>query len=331
MLLAGDIGGTKTVLALFATQEDVDDIERHAISERTFPSAQYQSLETIVEEFLSDCAEPVSSASFGVAGPVVGGVARITNLPWVIDAGAISAQFGFPVHLLNDLEAIATAVPHLESTDVITLHEGEPAPRGAIGVVAPGTGLGEGFLVWNGTRYEAHPSEGGHTAFGPTTAEQLELLNYWLPRMGHVSYERVCSGLGMPNIYTFLRDTGRYDEPDWLRAMMEEATDVTPVIVRAAVNSEADICVATLEMFMEILGDEAGNLALTILATGGIYLGGGIPPRILAQLQKGPFLKFFFDKGRFSDMMQRIPVHVIYNPKAALYGAAYDALLLSHG
>lgn len=331
MLLAGDIGGTKTVLALFEIQKQVDDIVRHPVSERTFPSAQYQSLETIIEEFLRDNPMKVSSASFGVAGPVVGNNARVTNLPWVIDAGAIGAQFGFPVNLLNDLEAVATAVPHLEATDLITLQEGEPAAQGAIGVVAPGTGLGEGFLVWQGTRYQAHPSEGGHTAFGPTTPLQLELLNYWLPRMGHVSYERVCSGLGMPNIYIFLRESGHYEEPAWLRALLDDALDPTPVIVKAATNSEAPICAATLEIFMEILGDEAGNMALMVLATGGVYLGGGILPRILPQLQKGPFLKFFRDKGRFSAIMERIPVNVIYNSKAGLYGAAYDALQLSHG
>jgi glucokinase len=151
-----------------------------------------------------------------------------------------------------------------------------------------------------------------------------------MPRMSHVSYERVCSGIGIPNIYTFLRETGRYDEPAWLREQMAEATDLTPVIVKAAVTGEAEICAATLELFMEILGDQAGNLALTVLATGGIYLGGGIPGRILPQLQKGLFMKFFKDKGRFSEMMSRIPVHIIYNPKAALYGTAYDALAISN-
>ena len=155
------------------------------------------------------------------------------------------------------------------------------------------------------------------------------MLNYWLPRMGHVSYERLCSGLGIPNVYSFLRQTGRFEEPQWLRDALAEAADLTPVIVRAAVSREADICVATLELFMEILGDQAGNLALTVLATGGMYLGGGIPGRILPQLQQGPFMKFFHDKGRFSEMMGRIPVHVIYNPRAALYGTAYDALSLS--
>lgn len=330
MLLAGDIGGTKTVLALFDVDEGASLITRHPVMERTFPSQQYQSLELIIEEFLREGEHHVSAGSFGVAGPVVGDRAQVTNLPWVIEAGAMRARFGFDIHLLNDLEALATAVPYLEGTDLITLNEGERVERGAIGVIAPGTGLGEAFLVWTGDRYQSYPSEGGHCAFGPTTPLQLEMLNYWLPRMGHVSYERVCSGIGIPNIYTFLRETGRHVEPDWLREQMADATDLTPVIVRAAVAGEAEICSATLELFMEILGDQAGNLALTVLATGGVYLGGGIPGRILPQLQKGPFMKFFQDKGRFSQMMGRVPVHIIFNPKAALYGTAYDALAISH-
>ncbi len=331
MLLAGDIGGTKTVLALFDVATDANFIARHPIIERTFPSQQYQSLELIIDEFLRDGDYSISAGSFGVAGPVVGHRAQVTNLPWVIEAGAMRQQFGFRIHLLNDLEALATAVPHLEGTDLITLNEGRRVERGAIGVIAPGTGLGEAFLVWSGDHYQAHPSEGGHCAFGPTTPLQLEMLNYWLPRMGHVSYERVCSGIGIPNIYTFLRETKRYPEPEWLREQIAEATDLTPVIARAAMAGEAEICSATLQLFMEILGDQAGNLALTVLATGGIYLGGGIPGRILPQLQKGPFMEFFQDKGRFSEMMSRVPVHVIYNSKAALYGTAYDALSLSPG
>jgi len=331
MLLAGDIGGTKTVLALFDVDE-ANSLARHPLMERTFPSQQYQSLELIIEEFLRECDHSISAGSFGVAGPVMGNSAQVTNLPWVIDAGDMRERFGFNVHLLNDLEALATAVPFLEATDLITLSEGTPVKHGAIGVIAPGTGLGEGFLVWNrpAGKYESYPSEGGHCAFGPTTPLQLEMLNYWLPRMGHVSYERVCSGIGIPNIYTFLRETGRHPEPDWLRDQLDDAADPTPIIVKAAVAGEAEICAATLELFMEILGDQAGNLALTVLATGGIYLGGGIPGRILPQLQKGPFMKFFQDKGRFSEMMSRIPVHIIYNPKAALYGTAYDALAISH-
>jgi glucokinase len=332
MLLAGDICGTKTVLALFNAEEGPSLITRHPVLERTFPSQQYHSLELIIEEFLHDCDHGISAGSFGVAGPVVGDRAQVTNLPWIIEAEAMRDRFGFRIHLLNDLEALATAVPYLQGMDLITLNEGQGIVHGAIGVIAPGTGLGEAFLVWQRDRqcYESYPSEGGHCAFGPTTPLQLEMLNFWMPRMAHVSYERVCSGIGIPNIYTFLRETGRYDEPPWLRDQLAEAPDLTPVIVRAAVAGEAEICAATLELFMEILGDQAGNLALTVLATGGIYLGGGIPVRILPQLQKGPFMKFFQDKGRFSEMMSRIPVHIIYNPKAALYGTAYDALAITN-
>ncbi len=327
MLLAGDIGGTKTVLALFAVQDDEpSEIDRRPALEHTFPSRQYKSLETIVEQFLRESGEHISAASFGVAGPVVGTRAQVTNLPWVIDADVLQEQLQCPVHLLNDLQAVAAAVPHLKDADLFTLNVGEPVPGAAMAVIAPGTGLGEAFLVWDGQRYIASPSEGGHKAFGPMTHAQLELLNYWLPRMGHVSYERVCSGKGIPNIYTYLRDTDQYPEPDWLREELEGAADQTPIIARAAVTNEAPICVATLEMFMEILGNEAANLALTVLATGGVYIGGGIPPRILPQLQKGPFMKFFCDKGRFSKLMEQIPVHVIANPKTGLYGTAYSAL-----
>lgn len=327
MLLAGDIGGTKTVLALFAVQDDEpSEIDRRPILERTYPSTQYKSLETMVETFLAESGEKVTAASFGVAGPVVGTRAQVTNLPWVIDAEVIQEQFQFPVHLLNDLQAVAAAVPYLKDADLFTLNVGEPVPGAAMAVIAPGTGLGEAFLVWDGRQYLASPSEGGHKAFGPMTAEQLEMLNYWLPRMGHVSYERVCSGIGIPNIYTFLRETGRYPEPEWLREELSGAADQTPIIARAAMTNEAPIGVATLEMFMEILGNEAANLALTVLATGGVYIGGGIPPRILPQLQKGPFMKYFCDKGRFSSLMSKIPVHVIANAKTGLYGTAYSAL-----
>jgi glucokinase len=244
----------------------------------------------------------------------------------VIDAQVIQEQFQFQVHLLNDLQAVAAAVPHLKDADLFTLNAGEAVPGAALAVIAPGTGLGEAFLVWDGRRYLASPSEGGHRAFGPMTQEQLELLNYWMPRMGHVSYERFCSGIGIPNIYAYLRDSGRYPEPEWLREELSGAADQTPIIGRAAITNEAPICVATLEMFMEILGNEAANLALTVLATGGVYIGGGIPPRILPQLQKGPFIKYFCATGRFSSLMAKIPVHVIANPMTGLYGTAYSAL-----
>lgn len=329
MLLAGDIGGTKTVLALISEEKGA----RQPVHEARFPSDDYDSLEAIVAEFLETTKTTVTRASFGVAGPVVEGRAQITNLPWMIDAAVMRQQFDIPaVRLLNDLEAIATAVPHLESSDLITLNEGIRKPQGAIGIVAPGTGLGEAFLVWNGRSYEAHPSEGGHTAFGPTSDEQIELLKYMRRRYHHVSYERLCSGVGIPNIYTYFRDSGRYYEPQWLKTELETAEDATPVIVNAAIERKADICVATLDLFMEVLGDEAGNMTLTVLATGGLYLGGGIPPRILPQLKASNFLQAFRNKGRFSDMMAQVPIYVITNAQAGLYGAIYAGMeVMAHG
>lgn len=322
MLLVGDIGGTKTVLALF---------ELHSLHtplvEATFPSGDHSSLEEIIAAFLANNPADIQFASFGVAGPVVNGRARITNLPWVIDSAVIGQTFHIPqVHLLNDLEAVASAVPHLRPDDLATLNEGVAIPHSPIGVIAPGTGLGEGFLVWTGHHYRAVPSEGGHTSFGPTNERQVELLNYLLPRLGRVSYERVCSGIGIPNLYNFLRDTGLYPEPAWLKAEIAAADDPTPVIMNTAVSGKAPICQATLNLFVEILGDEAGNLALKVMATGGIYLGGGIPPRILPHLQSPTFLLAFTNKGRFSELLSRIPVHVIRNSKVALLGAAYGGM-----
>jgi glucokinase len=324
MLLAGDIGGTKTVLAVF--EEDATDFDHKPLFEAVFPSSQFDSLEAIVQEFLQDRSAKLSGACFGVAGPVVDQRAEVTNLDWIIDARAIGETLGVNTHLLNDLESIANAVPYLESEDLFVLNEGDPSPEGAIGVIAPGTGLGEAFLVWAGQHYESYPSEGGHAAFAPTSPRQIDLLMYWLKRMDHVSYERLCSGLGIPNIYRYLSDSGDYEEPEWLRKALVEAADPTPLIVSAAVEETAEICVQTLDLFMEILGGEAANLALKVLATGGVYIGGGIPPRILPQLESSQFMDVFCSKGRFSEMMATLPVYVIRNPKVALYGAAYEAL-----
>jgi glucokinase len=290
----------------------------------TFQNRNYDSLETIIYDFMRDNPKAITSASFGVAGPVVKGRANITNLPWVIDQEAIQKAFDFPkVHLLNDLESIASAVPHLTSEDLVTLNEGTVEPEGAIAVIAPGTGLGEAFLVWNGTKYQAHPSEGGHVSFGPTNPDQVNLLVHMLEKFGHVSVERVCSGSGIPNIYACVKDHARFPEPEWLQKELAEAIDPTPVIVEGAIAHKTPICVATVELFLDILADEASNMALKVLSTGGVYLGGGIPPRILSELQKPRFMEVFSSKGRFSDLMNQMPVHVIRNPKTALYGAAY--------
>ena len=321
MLLAGDVGGTKTNLAVFSSEADW----RAPVAEATFPSAQYPSLEAVVQEFLQQHNFSVDHASFGVAGPVVAGSATITNLPWMMSEKHLQQELDIPsVRLLNDLDAIAHVIPFLEPQDLHTLNEGQPISKGAIAVIAPGTGLGEGFLTWDGSRYRAHTSEGGHADFAPTNAFQIELLRYLLARFPHVSFERVCSGKGVPNIYSYLKDTGYAEEPQWLAEQLAAAQDRTPIIVNNALDKEnaTKLCAGTLNTFVSILGAEAGNLALKVLATGGVYLGGGIPPRILSYLEGERFMQAFTHKGRLTEMLVRMPVHVILNPKSALLGAA---------
>lgn len=322
MLLIGDIGGTKTILAVYSP----DAGPHHPVIEATFPSGNYSSLEAILRAFKAQVKQPVERAYFGVAGPVVNGRATITNLPWVIEEKHIADEFGLTsARLLNDLEALASAIPYLKPDDLFTLNHGQAEPHGSIGVIAPGTGLGEGYMTWDGTAYRAHPSEGGHTNFGPTDQLEVDLLRYLQQRFGsHVSYERVCSGIGIPNIYAFLTESGHFEEPAWLAEKLAQADDPTPVIVTAALDKErpCDLGTKTLEMFVSILGSEAGNLALKVLATGGIYLGGGIPPRIVPALQAPVFLESFQNKGRFAELLSRVPLHVILNRKVGLIGAA---------
>lgn len=325
MLLAGDIGGTKTNLAVVDPGQGVGEI----VTEATFPSGRYPSLESIVQQFLNQTGLKVQRASFGVAGPVLGGRATITNLPWVIDEYNLQRAFNLEaVYLLNDLVSIAYAVPHLEPQDLHVLNEGRPEPGGAIAVLAPGTGLGEAFLTWESTRYSAHPSEGGHADFAPTNKTEIKLLRYLHERFDHVSYERICSGMGLPNIYNFYKETERYEEPAWLAEQLAAAADPTPVIVQAALNTErpCPLCQATLETFVSVLGAEAGNLALKVLSTGGVYLAGGIPPRILPALEGETFMRAFLRKGRLSHLLAPMPVNVVLNPKAALLGAIHYGL-----
>lgn len=322
--LAGDIGGTKTNLAVFT----VEDGPLAPIYEKKFASSSYAGLDAIINEFLAETDIQVKRACFGVAGPVVAGRAAITNLPWVIDAEQLQSSCGLKlVHLINDLAATASAVPYLASDDLHTLNSGNAVSNGAIAVIAPGTGLGEAFLTWNGSAYSAHPSEGGHSDFAPGNEMELDLLRYLQGRYDHVSYEHICSGLGLPNIFDFLNEKETYPEPQWLAEQLRQG-DPVPVIVNAALDADKNckICSATLDIFVSVLGAEAGNLALKVLATGGVYLGGGIPPRILKVLQNGSFMRAFRSKGRLSETLAGMPVHVIMNPKAALLGAAYFVL-----
>jgi glucokinase len=322
MLLAGDIGGTKTVLGIFSTEFG----PRRAVAEKAYPSADHDSLEEIALAFLRECGAPVEAAVFGVAGPVIEGRAEITNLPWVMEEAHLARTLGVrSARLINDLDAIANAVPHLAAEDIFTLIPGEPVPGGAIAVIAPGTGLGEGFLTWDGNRYRSHPSEGGHASFAPSDELEVGLLTYLMAKLGHVSFERVCSGIGIPNIYEYLKVSGAGEEPAWLAEQLAHAIDPTPVIVSAGLDPvrRCDLCELTLDTFVSILGSEAGNLALKVLATGGVFVGGGIPPRILPRLTRGGrFATAFRDKGRFSDVLEQVPVSVIMHPRAALIGAA---------
>lgn len=323
--LAGDIGATKTVLALVTTAGGV----RQPVLTRTFQSADYPSLEVILDEFLGGSSAVVQRATFGVAGPVIDQRVQITNRLWGVDARSVAAHLGdLPVHLLNDLEALGHSVPQLQEQDLVMLNAGQRDARGAIGIVAPGTGMGEGFLVWDGKGYRPCVSEGGHSDFAPNNEVELDLLRYLMARFGHVSVERVCSGLGMPNIYAFLRDTGREIAPEWLEEELDAACDATPVIVGAALSDARACSIAkrTLGIFVDVLAAEAGSFAVRLLATGGIYFGGGIPPRILALLREPRFMSVFLAKGRLRSVLDAVPVFVINNSGAGLLGASQHVL-----
>jgi glucokinase len=324
MLLVGDIGGTKTDLAV-VTPEGGPRAPR-AFAE--LPSASYPSLEALVREFLGRVGLPVTRACFGVPGPVIGGRVQTTNLPWIIEAPALAGALRLEsVHLLNDLEAIAHAVPILRGEDLVTLNVGRAVAGGPLAVIAPGTGLGEAFLTWNGSRYVAHASEGGHADFAPTDASQIGLLQYLQASQDHVSVERVCSGLGVPHIYEYLRSIHHAPESPAVAERLAAVSDRTPVIVEAALQPAAPclLCVATLDIFVDVLGAEAGNLALKLLATGGVYLAGGMPAHILPALRDGRFLRAFRRKGRMGELLAAIPVHVIVT-RVGLIGAAHVGL-----
>lgn len=344
MILAGDIGGTKTHLGLFNwTTERVGPVR-----EQAFASADYKSLEEIIEEFLLPPVPPkdnagetgeaapepekppaIDAACFGVAGPVIENISRTTNLPWLVDGSALSKRFGIPrVRLVNDLEATAYGLLVLKPEEMEILNPGmPPRTRGTMALIAAGTGLGEAILFWDGARYHPLPSEGGHCSFAPTSEIEMELLRYLRTQHTHVSYERVLSGAGLHAIYEFLRDTKR-NEPTWLAEKINVG-DPAALIAEAGLRKQAEIAVQALDMFATIYGAEAGNLALKTLAMDGVYLGGGIAPKLLAKLKDGMFMKAFVEKGRYKKLLANIPVRVIMNPQAGLLGAASVAAHLS--
>jgi glucokinase len=330
LLLAGDVGGTKTNLAVFSPATGV----RVPMAQARYPSEAFAGLDVMVREFLAKVKLQVEYACFDVAGPVTNGRARLTNLPWDVEEKTLARALHVrAVRLLNDLEAIAHAVSSLQADDLHTLNPGEPVSKAAIAVIAPGTGLGESFLVWTGSRYRAHPSEGGHADFAPTDPTQIELLRYLRRQFDRASVERVCSGIGIPDIYDYLQHSGSAAEDSGVAAGLAAASDRTRFIIETALDPQAPspLCRATLDLFVTILGAEAGNLVLKVLATGGLYLAGGIPAHILPALAAGPFLQAFARKGRLADLLARVPVHVVINPRVALIGAASYGLEQARG
>ncbi|MBN1832641.1 MAG: glucokinase [Deltaproteobacteria bacterium] len=323
LILAGDIGGTKTHLGLF--QRGKRRPTPRVVE--TYPSSEAPDLETMIRRFFNDHPVSVTGACFGVAGPVEKGRSVLTNLSWTISENKIKRDFKWEhVRLINDMTATVRAIPLLTSLEVASLGKGSLVTDGNIGLIAPGTGLGMALLIQTKNGYVPVPSEGGHADFGPNDEVEVELWQYLNQRLGHVSAEKVLSGGGLFNIYSWLRDSGRFPEPDWLAKNLREK-DPAKVITEAATDQEDPLCTEALNRFVVIFGEAAGNLALMGNTTGGLYLGGGISPKILHKLEEGMFLEAFSNKGRFREFLRRVPVRVILNDKAALLGAAHEAFV----
>jgi glucokinase len=326
LVLAGDIGGTKALLGIF--REDAQHLE--LVREGRYSTQQFPSLESICSEFIARGPETaIAAACFGVPGAVVGGRANPSNIEWQIVDKAISSSLGgVPVSLVNDLGATALGVVHLSEEDSVVINPGASLLYGNIAVIAAGTGLGEAaLLAGKGQSYQLIQSEGGHSSFAPVNDEQIELLRYLEPEFDHVSWERVLSGPGQVNIYRFLRARSGASEPEWLTAAIASG-DHAQVITQAALDGRDAVCVRAVEMFGEMYGSEAGNLALKVLALGGVVLCGGIAPKILPILENGGFMRAFTSKGRLATMLKQIEVRVVTNPNVALLGAAHSALAM---
>jgi len=338
--LAGDIGGTKTRLAVV----EVSGTQVQIFHEISFPSRDYSTFEELLDDFLSRAkcffsprSSPIAGetgqiqihhAAFGIAGPVHGKVVKTTNLPWRIDADALQHRFGCPrCTLLNDLEATAYGLPALGENDLFTLQSGAPDASGNAAVIAAGTGLGEAGLFWDGRCHQPFATEGGHASFSPGNELEMALLRHLQQRHKHVSWERVVSGMGLLSMHEFLCMYRQAEAPQWLVEKMRNG-DAAAAIAKAALSGRDDICVETLNWFVRLYGAEAGNLALKVMSRGGVYLGGGIAPKILPLLQNGAFLDAFLNKGRMRRLLEAIPVKVIMNDRAALFGPALRAAQL---
>jgi glucokinase len=326
MILAGDIGGTNVRLALF----DVESGRLVRRDEKRFRSREVPGLEGPVEAFLA--GRRVNAAGFGVAGPVRDGRCEATNLPWVVDAALLAVQLALSrVALVNDLFANALGLSELSGEDFAVVNAGTPDHEGTAALISAGTGLGEAYLVRHGARLEPRASEGGHASFAPRNPFEIDLLRHLHRTHSHVSFERVLSGPGLAALYAFERSRSGENEPEWLSAEIAAAGDASPAVTAAALAGKDPVAARALEHFVSIYGGEAGNLALKVFATGGVYVGGGIAPRILPRLLDGTFFGAFCDKGRFAALLARIPIRVVTNERCALLGAARAGAEAAHG
>jgi len=328
MILAGDVGGTKVHLALY----DFEGGRLKPVRDERYPANEFATLDAVVTNFLgggssgnSHVTNPseIAAACFGCPGPVRNGRLKLTNLPWTLDQRDLAKSLAIEhIFLINDLEANGYGIPELARESIVTLHEGDAAQVGHRGLIAAGTGLGEALLIWDGKAHRPIPSEGGHCDFAARTDREIALLQYLRKTLpGRVSWERVVSGLGIQNVYAYLRDVEKMDQPQWLRDRMK-AEDPNAVIGQCADDGSSELCVETMQTFAAAYGAETGNIALKVLATGGMYLGGGIAPKALKTLTAGGFMQAFLDKGRLSPVLQSIPVRVILDDSCALLGAA---------
>lgn len=324
MILAGDIGATRARLAAFETEGN----RLKCVVEKTYKSQENDGLSTILAEFIKTEGIPVHSACMGVAGPVRGGRSKISNLPWVIDSRELSQQLKLnSVGLLNDLEAYAYGIDALESKDFITLSEGSEDAEGNRAVISARTGLGVAGLYWDGFRHHPFACEGGHVDFAPRNHLEMELLEYLQKRYGRISCERILSGPGIKNIYEFLRDTGKAEEPEWLQGQMQAAPDQPALISRLALEGKAAICDQTLSIFVSVFGAETGNCALNFMSTGGIFIGGSIAAKIVPKMKEAIFMESFLHKGRMESLLKDVPVKIVLSDDCGIIGAARYTLV----
>jgi len=318
MILAGDIGGTNARLAYFQSQNG----RFHSVAERVFPSREHSELGEIVKRFVDESGRHPQVACFGIAGPVRNGRVETSNLPWVIEQARLAEQIRVPTTLLiNDLEAVAWGIGALSDADLVPLHQVTGLVAGNQAVIAPGTGLGEAGLFWDGNQHHVFACEGGHCDFAPQGELQIELLRFLHARFGHVSYERIVSGPGLVNCFEFLRESGIGKESPELTAKLAKG-DAAAVISRAALDGSCELARKALDLWISVYAAEAANLALKVMATGGLYLAGGISPKVLARLKGSLFMQAFLDKGRLRPLVESIPVQVVTNEKVGLFGAA---------